>query len=473
MKMTSTLSRIWIAFLCLIVMLPLLYLHRRPSDSVQQSSVAAAEQRKSPATTSYVSKSIATSAPGKPMQVGVDADNWSGQTKSVAFEEGLVAMKVDFISWHVQPGEETPEHLGDIVRFCRKHGWAYLFNTEWGNYNRDDTHLKHSDGTTRYDLAESTLAMLKDDPLFLGVVYDEADLMQALNGVVDPAGKIIAPYFADTRLMTTFAAYDAVSNKVKELQEHYKSYGKRIIFEMTFPDSPFAYARGGALLAPKLLKETQNDLMYSVFRGAALEYQSPELWACADLWFLDRFPTGGKAGPGYHTPVELLDALQFGNAAGFDYIYVEQAKGLMDGDYHLTDYGRAVVTFQQTRETSPRGDWRTAPVEYYVKRFPDGYWGQAYSPFIPDHPYGSWLPNPHRQADKEWFTLLQRLSHGAIPTDADTWNALNSSFYKNHPYSSLAGLPSMVVYDHLGTTPTGTSATTIDLCIPGACKSER
>jgi hypothetical protein len=94
----------------------------------------------------------------------------------------------------------------------------------------------------------------------------------------------------------------AVTEKVAELTQLYDAYGKRLIFEMTFPDYPFAFARGGALLAPKLLKENFNDLMYAVYRGASIEYQSKELWACVDLWFLDKFPFAGKYGPGYHTP---------------------------------------------------------------------------------------------------------------------------------------------------------------------------
>ena len=41
------------------------------------------------------------------MQLGVDADNWSGQTQSSAYENGLRLMKIDFISWHIQPEEEA------------------------------------------------------------------------------------------------------------------------------------------------------------------------------------------------------------------------------------------------------------------------------------------------------------------------------------------------------------------------------
>ena len=46
------------------------------------------------------------------MQLGVDADNWSGQIQSSAYENGLRLMKIDFISWHIQPEEEaSPDRL--------------------------------------------------------------------------------------------------------------------------------------------------------------------------------------------------------------------------------------------------------------------------------------------------------------------------------------------------------------------------
>jgi hypothetical protein len=125
----------------------------------------------------------------RPMQLGIDADNWSNQTSSPAFAASLTAMNIDFISWHIQPEEEAdPKHLFAIVNFCRQHHWHYLFNNEVGNYRRDLPTLQHADGTYRYDLAEKTLETLKDDPLFLGVVYDETNLMQSLLGVRDEKG---------------------------------------------------------------------------------------------------------------------------------------------------------------------------------------------------------------------------------------------------------------------------------------------
>jgi hypothetical protein len=398
------------------------------------------------------------------MQLGVDADNWSSQTQSAAFEASMRSMDIDFISWHILPEEEaSPARLHAIVDFCRKNHWHYLFNTEVSNYRRDEAGFKHSDGTYRYDLAQRTLAELKSDPLFLGVIYDEADLMQAFLDMQDQTGRRVEPVLADTRNLSAADAYMAVAEKVTALTQRYDAYGKRLIFEMTFPDYPFAFARGGALLAPKLLKENFNDLMYAVYRGASIEYRSKELWACVDLWFLDKFPFAGKYDRGYHTPSELLDTLQFAYSAGFDYLYIEQAKALMDEDYRLTEFGRKVIEFQHWRLTQKQGNWRTAPISYYVKRFPDGYWGQTYSTFIPDHPYGSWVTNPYRDLDQSWFRTLQELSHGSIPADADTWNATLSPYFKRHSYQTLAGIPTTVVFDQFGVLPEHSKATMIDL----------
>ena len=399
----------------------------------------------------------------QPMKLGVDADNWNGQIAHKEFETGLRLMKLDFISWHINPAEEQrPELLNAIVEFCRRNHWSYLFNTEIANYRRDEPVFRHPDGTYRYDLAERTLMQLRDDPLFLGVVYDEADLVQALCGVTINKTRV-EPYLADTRTLSPGDAFLAVTRKVKELQERYAKYGKRLIFEMTFPDYPFAFARGGGLLAPKLLKENYNDLMYAVYRGAAIEYNSKELWACIDLWFLDKFPTNGKTAPGAHTPEELLETLQFAFLKGFDFVYIEQAKALMTESFALTPYASKVIDFQSWRRNHQQGNWRTAPVAYYVKRFPDGYWGQDYGTYIPDHPYGSWEGNPYRQADRLWLKTLHDLSHGAIPLDADNWNATRNTKFKPNSYKSLAGLPPMVVFDHFGIIPPSTTAKVLDL----------
>lgn len=403
-------------------------------------------------------------APPPRMQLGVDADNWSGQIADPAFESSLREMKIDFISWHIAPEEEAdPERLKAVVTFCRRNHWHYLFNTEIANYRREENRFRHQDGTYRYDLAETTLESLKDDPLFVGMVYDEADVMQSLLGMNDDKSKLIQPYLADTRNLTASEAFLAVADRVAELTRRYAAYKKSIVFEMTFPDYPFAFARGGGLLAPKLLKENYNDLMYDVYRGAALEYRSSALWACVDLWFLDKFPFAGKYGPSDHTPEQLLETLEFAYSAGFDSVYIEQVKGLMDESYHLTEYGRKVIEFQRWREAHEQGNWRTAPIQYYVRRFPDGYWGQSYSTFIPDHPYGSWKTNPYRSEDAAWFGLLHQLSGGTVPTDADTWNAQRSSDFMGRPYQTMAGLPPMVIFDQYGTVPAHTKAKVFDL----------
>ena len=395
--------------------------------------------------------------------MGVDADNWDGQINDPRFEQSLRKMGLDFISWHILPNEESdPKRLDAIVQFCRRNHWAYLFNTEIANYERAVPAFEHPDGTYRYDLAINTLKSLKDDPLFLGVVYDEAELMQSLQGERDQKGREIKPYFVDTRNLSPQQAFLEVSRKVGELVSRYQMYGKRVVFEMVFPDYPFAFARGGGLLAPKLMKENYNDLMYNVYRGAALEYHSPELWTCVDLWFLDRFPSNGKYSSGFHTPTELLDSLKYAYTAGFDYMYIEQYKGLLDQNFQLTEFGQKVLEFRSWTRDHSAGNWRSAPIKFYVKRFPDGYWGQVYSTFIPDHPYGSWKTNPFAASDGLWLKKLNELSKGQIPPDADTWNAQGSRIFRDKPYQAFAGLPAFVVFDHLAEIPKNSKAAALD-----------
>jgi hypothetical protein len=129
---------------------------------------------------------------------------------------------------------------------------------------------------------------------------------------------------------------------------------------------------------------------------------------------------------------------------------VEHLKGLADLDTgRLTEFGRQVVAFQAAKKDLPRGAWREFTPELVVKRFPDGYWGQKYSTFLPDHPYGAWETTPAlRQAGARWLALLNAESKGKLPPDADNWNALTHPYFQKTAYFLLAGLPPMLVVDH-------------------------
>ncbi|MEW6263013.1 MAG: hypothetical protein AB1641_08030 [Thermodesulfobacteriota bacterium] len=396
---------------------------------------------------------------------GVNADNWDRQIKKPAFVEALRRMKVEFIVWHLSPEEEvSPERLMEIVNFCRQNNWGYLFNTELVNYVPKVPHFQQPDGTYRWDLKPPTMKQLENDPLFLGVVYDEPELMQSMLGV-KLKDNAVPPYFADTRKLDPRDAYEEVVKKTKELVNYYGRSKKRLVFEMVFPDYAHGPARGGAILAPKLLKENFNDLMYYVYAGAARQYSLPELWACVDLWFLDKFPEAGRTKPGGHTPEELYQALLFAFERGFDYVYVEHMKGLADQSFNLTAYGRKVVEFQNTRTTPRSLSWRTFVPQQVIKRFPDGYWGQKYSSFIPNHPYGAWIKDETPSAEAlSWLKLLNRLSQGKIPGEANNWNAVNHDYFRRTPYIAEANLPPLLVLDHLFTLPGSfAQAQTIDL----------
>lgn len=383
-----------------------------------------------------------TASPAGAFRFGINADNWSGQISHAAFEDAAVAMGVEFIVWHISPYEEdNPQYLMQIVDFCRKLGIGYAFNTEVVNYLPDYGPFRQADGTFRWDLKPETMELLADDPLFLGVVYDEPMLMQELNGTEMSSDYVVSPYFAQTKSRSILAARNLVVDKIHELALYYGSYGKRLIFEMVFPDYAHTAARAGALLAPKFLKENYNDLMFAVFGSAAHQYGQAELWGCIDLWFLDRFPENGYYTTGYHTPQELYETLVYVYEQGVDYAYIENAKGLMDESFTLTDFGKKVVEFQAVRSGLTAGDWRRPSVDYILSRLPDGYWGQAYSLFVPDHPYGSWRKSGNDDTRHQYYLYaLHKLSAGAIPQEANNWNAVYLPYYAATSYEMMSGL---------------------------------
>ncbi len=388
---------------------------------------------------------------GLALKFGVNADNWSNQIQYAAFEHALKQMGVEFIVWHLSPEEElVDERLMTIVNFCRQNNFAYLFNTELVNYVPDFWYFQQEDGTYRYDLDKATLTKLRDDPLFLGVVYDEAMHMQQLNGVVFE-DRSIPPYFAETRDMAQEEAYNAVVNSIAEVVNYYGQFGKWLVFEMVFPDYAHAVARAGGVLAPKFLKETNNDLMFYMYASAARQYNHKELFINVDLWFLNNFPENGYYEPGvYHEPQDLYDALMGAYQLGGDYVYIEHTKALYDQSFNLTDYGLKVVEFQDDRHACEARQWDQFEPAYVVRRFPDGNWGQAdYSYFIPYHPYGSWTEDPGQRARSEdYLEMLNVLTAGAIPQDANNWNAVAHPYYYGTEYQLTAGLPPIYFTDH-------------------------
>ncbi len=381
---------------------------------------------------------------------GVNADNWKGELGKPGFAQALKDLNVEFVVWHLSPEEEFSPRIMELVEFCRKHNLAYLFNTELVNYVPGVPYFQNADGTYRWDIRDTTLKKLKNDPLFLGQVYDEPMLMQSLNGQrihdVD-----IKPYFLDTTGMAPDQAFDAVTEEIRERTDAMSKYGKLTVFEMVYPDYAAAPARAGAILAPKVLKETSADLMFAVYAGAARQYGAKEIWACVDLWFLDKFPEKGIYTAGFHTPDDLYAALCHTYSAGYDKAYVEHLKALMDLDTGtLTEYGKKVQAFQKARASLPRGAWKNFQPELVVKRFPSGDWGQQYSYFPANQPYGTGPATAGlTAAAKAWLALLAKESGGKLPATANNWNALKEQYFVQTPYLLEVGLPPMLVMDHL------------------------
>ena len=385
--------------------------------------------------------------------LGINCDNFDKQLSNAKFRKFLKKLKVDFIVWHISPQEEInyKKELYKIVKFCRRNNIKYLFNLEVVNYMEDIPYFIHEDGTKRWDLNKKILEWLDNDELFLGVVYDEAMLMQMLNHS-KINGKEIKPYFVETKEMNVAKAYEAVVKKIKELKNYYASYNKRMVFEMVFPAYAHAVARAGGTLAPKLLKENFNDLMYYFYSGAAREYNHQELWANIDLWFHDKFPFNGKYGKdgSYHTPQQLYDALKFSYEKGFDYVYIEHVKALHDENFNITEYGKIFLKFKHDKSNFKQISWKSFKPQYVIQMFPYGYWGQKYSLFNPYHPYGSYKDNVTlKEGNLKFLKLLNKFSKGKIPEEADNWNALFHPYFQKTKYFMYANLPKFIVCDHL------------------------
>lgn len=418
-----------------------------------------------------------------PFRLGINADNWSGQIESEQFRKSVKELEVDFIVWHIHPVEIDSGLIGKIAEYSREEGLGYLFNTEVVNYLPPDIRFAADAGLTyRWDLDEKLLDLLKADPLFLGVVYDESLLMQSLAGTV-VNGRPVAPYYVETRGMTPEKAFAAVADKIDALSARYQKYGAKLVLETLFPDFAFAGARGGAVLAVKLLKENYIDLMSMTAAGAARQYLSvnaergrgQELWACVDLWYLDGFPNAtahGNVGKnGGHTPENLRLALEYAYNFGFDAAYIEMNKGLMDATWALTEHGRAVVEFNRWRGEQPEraADWRTPPpAEFTVRRFPSGNPGGRLPDFLNLSSYGAGtyrfqqcLPNARTGycgRDQAWFRWFSEHAGNVETTGPDSFagttfnsqahNAKSAETKIGRPYRPLAGLPPVDFVDH-------------------------
>lgn len=426
---------------------------------------------------------------GQPFRLGLNADNWSNQVDSPIFRQSVRDMGIEFIVWHVSPEEFSTGTIKKVLEYCRSEGLYYLFNTELVNYVPETPEFMTDGGATRrWDFSEALLAPLRSDPLFLGVVHDESLLIQAHIGT---SAKTSYPSYAITGSLSPEAAFLKVANTIDQLSAYYHRYDKRLFLETLFPDEGFAAAWGGAVQAPKLLKENYNDLMMMSARGAAREYldlntsreRGTELWACVDLWYLDGFPGGemhnmGKEGG--HTPERLYTALVYAWESGCDAAYIEQAKGLMTPEWRLTQHGEKVREFDQLRRSQPRpADWRETRTELTVRRFPSGNPGGSMPNFLDLGSYGSreyrfqdCVPgrgelNRWCARDLKWFAYFASLARDAAPGGPSRNPLLNfpgltfntRSYARpftlgpERVYTDMAGLPEINFVDHLSLPP--------------------
>ena len=426
---------------------------------------------------------------GQPFRLGLNADNWSNQVDSSNFRQSVRDMGIEFIVWHVSPEEFANGKIEKVFEYCRSEGLYYLFNTELVNYVSETPEFMADGGKTRrWDFSDAILAPLREDPFFLGVVHDESLLMQAYVGKnIEPS----YPYYAVTESLAPEAAFFKVANVIDQLSAYYHRYGKRLFLETLFPDEGFAAAWGGAVQAPKLLKENYNDLMTMSARGAAREYldlntsreRGKELWACVDLWYLDGFPGGGMHNlgkEGGHTPERLYNALVYAWESGYDAAYIEQAKGLMTPDWRLTGHGEKVREFNILRRSRPRpADWRETRTELTVRRFPSGNPGGSMPEFLDLGSYGSrqyrfkdCVPGKKEMSgwcsrDLAWFAYFAGLTRDTVPGYNSRKPLLNFpgltfntrsyaqpfSLGPERRYTDMAGLPEINFVDHLSLPP--------------------
>ncbi len=341
----------------------------------------------------------------RPFRLGLNADNWDKQITMASYRDSVKKLGIEFIVWHISPEEFANGSILQIADYCRKNNLQYLFNTELMNYVPNIEEFRSDNGQSyRWDIRPEYLEYLKDDKLFLGVIYDESLFVQNLLGSTFP-GTLVQPYYADTRADSPANAFLKIAGKISQINDYYRKYNKRLFLEILFPDSTFVAARGGAVLAVKLLKENYNDYMTMMAESAARQYKkanednglAQELWACVDLWYLDSFPNLSlhnkqKLGrDGGHSPQELKAALEFAYEKGFDAAYVEQANGLIGPAGELTEHGLAVIEFNKKRNSLKRGNWRIPdPNSLVVRRFPSGHPGGSLHALVAEmNSYGS------------------------------------------------------------------------------------
>ncbi len=360
-------------------------------------------------------------------------------------------MGAELLVVHLMPSELHTDILQTLLEFCRATQCRFAINNEAANWMpeaNDPTGANTFDapnGCHRWDLDARTLQRCAETGLFEGVVYDESEHMQmsrnAYSGLPDRERR--KPHMVETTGMTLEQAYDAYLAAVRRVVAYNRAHGSQLIVESVFPSLWHPLARAGAVLCPKLLKESVYPVVLAECLGAARQYQAP-LWFSPDLWWLGDF--------GGHSARELTHALRLAWHAGVETVYVEFLTMLMWRDgafYRFNAPGRALLEHIHRwlpRQRS-RPDRKRFRPEVALVHFPAGDWGQASGGYW-NMLYGA-LDLPSTPETREhlqawaWITghpeLAQAVNANSpairLPGRASAWRGAYPS-------------PSVAVYDH-------------------------
>jgi hypothetical protein len=364
---------------------------------------------------------------------------------------------------------------GGFRRFaaiCKNAGLTFYLNTTISSYSKPGDFLDkqgkdllaHPDGTYRWDVSGKLLETLVTLPEFRGFLYDECE-WETFRNECDSHGcsegdnvptHQIHPLFAPTQNLGVRQAYEAVYQGAKRQAEKYRQVGYSMMTEQVFPVMFHTFARAGADVCPKFLKEGRDSIFAAIAVGAAKQYDR-EFGVAPDLWGQSGFPG--------HPPEELRCSLLHAYWMGAPKIFVEnvyadfiEADGMrpaglldrhvkMDGtvNYLPSKYGEIYRWFvKEYVPAHPRPyTFRDIRPEIAIVRFDDSYWGQDYS-WTPKYLYGG--KDRADPASKAWIDIWHLLTHGQT---SKLGISFHNGGWEGRPHDFFCALNNVVVYDHL------------------------
>ena len=374
------------------------------------------------------------------------------------------------LRWVGNDGSE--EGFRRFAAICKGAGLTFYVNTQACSYSKPGDFLDkqgkdlmaHPDGTYRWDVSGNLLETLSALPECRGILYDEAEWETFRNENNCHGGsegdnvstRQIHPLFAPTQNLGVREAYEAVYQGAKRQAEKYRKVGLCTLTEQVFPVMFHTFARAGANVCPKFLKEGRDPVFAAIAVGAAKQY-GREFGVTPDLWGQSGFPG--------HPPEELRCSLLYAYWMGATKIFVEniyagfiagdgmRPTGLLDRvvekdgavNYVPSKYGEIYRWFvKEYVPAHPRPyTFRDIRPEIAIVRFDDSYWGQDYS-WTPKNLYGG--KDRAGPASKAWIDIWRLLTHGQTSKLGISYH---NGGWEGRPHDFFCALNNVVVYDHL------------------------